>query len=136
MAEFVFVDTSFFKALVDQKDDFHLQASKIWGKLKKENSTLVTSNFILDETFTLIRARNGLKKVAEFRNFLAQGSKNLKIMRVTVADEGHAWLWFEKNWTGLSFTDCVSFALMKRLAIKEAATFDRHFSRAKFKILT
>ena len=34
----------------------------------------------------------------------------------------------------LSFTDCVSFAVMKRLGIGRAAAFDRHFSRAGFKM--
>jgi len=55
-------------------------------------------------------------------------------MRVTVADEAGAWQWFVKNWSKLLFTNCVSFAFMKRLRITRAAAFDEHFKRAGFKI--
>jgi len=53
---------------------------------------------------------------------------------VTAADEAKAWDWFGLDWSDLSFTDCVSFAVMKRLGIGRAAAFDRHFARAGFKM--
>ncbi|MGB9706740.1 MAG: type II toxin-antitoxin system VapC family toxin [Microgenomates group bacterium] len=126
----VFIDTSGFKAVVDKNDEFHWKAAKIWRKLKEEKAILVTSNYILDETFTLLRARCGIKAVLKFRKILAKSSRVLKVVRVTLADEAGAWKWFVKNWSGLSFTDCVSLALMKRLGIKKVVSFDRHFSRA------
>lgn len=129
----VFVDTSGFKALVDSKDEFHMRIKPIWQHLSQEDIDLVTSNYILDESFTLIRDRCGVKIVEKFRDILAK-SPNLKIIRVSLADEAKAWNWFTKDWSKLSFTDCVSFALMKRLSIKRVATFDNHFPRAGFKI--
>ena len=36
---------------------------------------------------------------------------------------------------GVSFTDCVSFVLMKRCRIATAFTFDHHFERAGFRAL-
>ena len=132
----VFVDTSFFKALVDNKDDFHLKAVKIWENLSHEKPLLVTTNYVLDEVFTLIRTRGGLKKVDQFRQFLAQAGSEIKIVRIAVNDEAMAWDWFLKNWSGLSFTDCVSFAVMNRLGITKVLTFDDHFSRAGFKVIS
>lgn len=129
----VFVDTSFFKALLDSRDDFHLSAVKIWDKLKIFDTFLVTSNYVLDETFTLVKQRCGRKIVHEFRKKLADGF-NFRIIRVTIIDERKAWQWFLKDWSRLSFTDCVSFAIMERLKIKRVATFDAHFSRAGFEI--
>jgi len=61
-------------------------------------------------------------------------SRRVRIRRVTAADEAKAWDWFGLDWSDLSFTDCVSFAVMKRLGIGRAAAFDRHFARAGFKM--
>lgn len=131
----IFIDTSFFKALVDKQDEFYPRAVKIWKKLQVDNPPLFTSNYILDEAFTLIRLRCGLEKVTKFRNLLAESSPQLKIIRVMVVDESTAWKWFLKNWSGLSFTDCITFAVMNRLGLKEVVTFDRHFIKAGFQIV-
>ena len=131
MDDHIFIDTSAFKALVDPKDDFHKVVKQIWSKLQKEDATLVTTNYILDESFTLMRARCGVKVVDAFRQILAR-SPNIKIVRVTAADEAKAWNWFMKDWSKLSFTDCVSFAVMKRLRLQRVVSFDDHFKRAGF----
>lgn len=134
-SDLVFVDSSMFYALVDEKDHFHHQATQIWQTLKKQGTQLVTSNYMLDETFTLIRFRRGVTVVDAFRRSLVN-IYEVKIMRVTVADEAGAWDFFLKDWADLSFTDCVSFAMMKRLNIKVAAAFDRHFQRAGYKLIS
>lgn len=134
MGDFIFLDSSFFKALVDPKDDFHNSAENIFDSLRQEKAILTTSNYILDETFTLIRGRCGRKYLKEFRDFLAESGNMIKIYRVTVSDEANAWNWILEDWSNLSFTDCVSFAMMERLEIKRVATFDNHFTRAGFKI--
>jgi len=128
----IFIDSSFFKAIIDSKDEFHKDSQIIWEKLEKERTTLVTSNYVLDESFTLIRIRCGLKVVDRFRKDLAESAQFLKIVRATVADEANAWKWFLKDWSKLSFTDCVSFAIMERLHLIRACTFDGHFARAGF----
>lgn len=130
----VFVDTSFFKAIIDPKDDFYQEGKEILNKLQKEKVTLVTSNYVLDESFTLIRKRCGQDMVDKFRKDLSKSAMVVIIIRVTVSDESEAWNWFLLDWSDLSFTDCVSFAVMKRLSINRAATFDQHFQRAGFKI--
>lgn len=128
----IFVDTSFFKAFLDPKDDFHLQAIAIWKSLREQKAMLLTTNFILDESFTLIRIRCTLPVAIKLRYLLSRYASAVTIERVTASDEAHVWEWFEKNWSKLSFTDCVSFVVMKRLGLQEAATFDEHFSRAGF----
>lgn len=130
----IFIDSGLFKALIDLKDDFHLEGTAIWSKLEKDNSKLVTTNFVLDESFTLIRSRRGLKLALEFRDFLIRSYQVLEVTRVTIEDEAGVWAWFEQDWSHLSYTDCTSFAVMKRLGIKRAATFDKHFRQAGFQI--
>jgi len=130
----IFVDTSFFKAIADPKDDFHEDALNIFDRLTEEKTTLITSNFILDETYTLIRKRCGIEKVRQFTLALEEFEIGLEIIRVKPIDEQKAWDWFWKDWSGLSFTDCVSFALMQRLGLTRVATFDTHFSKAGFAV--
>jgi len=132
----IFVDTSFFKALFDEKDDFYKEAVEIFSNIAEQSVVLVTSNYILDETFTLIRKRRGKDKAREFRDFLAEATPSIKIIRVIASDEANVWDWFLLDWSDLSFTDCVSFAVMKRLGLEKVATFDQHFAKAGFKIVS
>lgn len=130
----VFVDTSFLKGLFDPKDDFYLQAKRIWEALCDERIPLLTSNYVLDEFFTLIRTRLGRETLKKVRQDL-MATKNIKTIRVTAVDEAKAWKWIFENWSDLSFTDCVSFAVMRRLELEKVATFDQHFQKAGFKIV-
>ncbi|MBU0569324.1 PIN domain-containing protein [Patescibacteria group bacterium] len=132
----IFIDTSWFKALLDEKDEFHKQALSIFSKLEKDPQTLVTTNYVLDESFTLMRVKCGLERAKQLRDKLVEMGTILKIVRVTTADDVNAWEWFLKEWNKLSFTDCTSFAVMKRLGLKKVATFDGHFSRAGFEIVS
>lgn len=131
----IFVDSSFFKGLIDIKDDFNEDALKIWENIRLNKIPLITSNFILDETFTLIRVKCRLSAAIELRERIMAGAGRIKIVRVSVDDESEAWNWFINEWKDLSFTDCVSFAVMKRLGITDVATFDEHFGKAGFKIV-
>ncbi len=134
--ERVFIDTSGFKALIDDKDEFHKQAVIIWEQLSQKDIFLFTSNYVLDETFTLLRSKCGIELVLQFRDYLVKSTPVLKIERILSRDEAHAWNWFIKDWSKLSFTDCVSFALMKRLQINQVFTFDNHFKQAGFVMAT
>ena len=130
----IFIDTSWFKALLDSKDDFHSASISQMERLNSKNYFLITTNFVVDETLTLIRARAGLPLALKFGDTLLEMSKILKLVRVLEIDEKEAWGWFIKDWSKLSFTDCTSFAVMKRLGLVDAATFDKHFAKAGFNI--
>lgn len=132
----IFVDTSAFKALFDFSDEFHPKAAKFLAKIKNEKLQMITSNFILDETYTLIRVRMGKKPAIQFRQDLISSISILNVLRITIGDEKSAWDYFAKlPGRGVSFTDCTSFALMKRLEMKEAFAFDEDFAKAGFKVL-
>jgi uncharacterized protein len=130
----LFADTSWFKGLIDDKDDFHNQSIKLLEKIKSEDRDLVTTNFIIDETFTLLRQRCPIEKVKLLYSLMSEMGKRLVIIRVGAMDENRVWKWFWLPWSNLSYTDCTSFAVMERLGLKEVLTFDEHFSKAGFKI--
>ena len=132
----IFVDTSWYKALVDVQDDFHDEAASQSKRLLSQNCLFVTTNFVIDETLTLIRVRRSLEISLKFRDLLGDMSSVTKIVRILPQDESKAWEWFPKPWSKLSFTDCTSFVVMKRLDLKDVASFDDHFARAGFNVLS
>lgn len=128
----IFIDTGAFIAKYLPEDQFHLKALGLWQKLEKKQTKLITSNFVLDETLTLLARRADYS----FSSRIAQAiyaSKVIKIIRPTLETEYGALVYFEKfSDQRVSFTDCVSFQMMKEHRIKQAFSFDRHFELAGF----
>lgn len=131
----IFIDTSAFIALYLKGDEFHEQAASFLKKTDKKN-VFLTSNFILDEVYTFLRASKGRETAISFAEFLAQNSQIVVLKRISLEDEKKAFELFRKlDLSHLSFTDCTSFALMKRLEIKEAFSFDKHFAKAGLEMM-
>lgn len=130
----IFMDSSGFIALYRLDDDFHHRAINALQNLK--DYSFLTTNFILDETYTFLRKFLGKEKALNFSYFLKSNANSMKIKRITLMDEKKAFALFEKyNFPDLSFTDCTSLAVMESLKLKEVFTFDRHFTQAGFHLL-
>ena len=59
----VFVDTSALLAVLDAGDLFHPQASAAWRRLIEDDEDLVSTNYVLVETFALSQRRLGMDAV-------------------------------------------------------------------------
>jgi len=128
-----FVDTSDLIALENSVDQYHRTASRHWSELAKSSShSFVTSSYVFVEVVTLLNNRRLHSKAVELgKNLLTSRLFNLVHVDEELFDE--AWALFQKHKDKkYSLTDCVSFQLMKRLAITEALTFDKHFVQAGF----
>jgi len=128
-----FVDTSYLIALENSVDQYHRTASRHWSALAKSSShSFVTSSYVFVEVVTLLNNRRLHSKAVELgKNLLTSRLFNLVHVDEELFDE--AWALFQKHKDKkYSLTDCVSFQLMKRLAITEALTFDKHFVQAGF----
>lgn len=128
----LFVDTGAWYALVDKKDPKHNAAKHFFLANKMP---CVTTNFIFDETITLISARLGWVVARDF-GLKLKNSKFTSLLPVKNEDEDIAWKIFlkyeDKNF---SYTDCTSFAFMERLKLNTAFSFDKHFLAMKFNVL-
>ena len=129
----LFIDTGAFLARYLSNDSYHLKAAAIWKKTAGE--ALFTSNHVLDETLTLLSRRAG-------SNFAADRAENiynstaLEILFSSKEDEIAAIRIFRKYADqNVSFTDCISFVLMRRQGITRAFTFDHHFAQAGFRTI-
>ena len=130
----IFIDTGGFIARYIQQDPYHDQAVSFWDKLCKGREACFTSNFVLDETFTLLGRRAGYDFAAQ-RALSIYASEILTILRPTPKDEIRAIELFRKYADQrVSFTDCTSFVLMRRNKIKRVFSFDRHFEQVDFKL--
>lgn len=127
----VFVDTGAWYAVVDDSDPNHASASAF---LRKNQLPLLTTNFVFDETVTLLRKRLGWATALEFGNRLNK-SDFVNLVQVAIRDEEWAWDIFGRfKDKDFSYTDCTSFAVMERLGIGVAFTFDRHFSAMQYQM--
>ncbi len=89
---------------------------------------------MLDETLTLL-ARRADYRFASERGRRIYASEALTILRADEPTEKKALGFFEKFADqNVSFTDCVSFALMIQHGVERAFTFDRHFALAGFDV--
>ena len=123
----VFVDTAAFFAIENERDRHHAEALDMRDELMSRGVRLVTSDYILDEAYTLIRMRVSHRTAVDFGESI-QTSRFFRIEPVTTGDSEAAWRIFRRyDDKPFSFTDCTSFALMERLKIRAAFTFDRNF---------
>ncbi len=67
----VFVDTSALLALVVGSDQAHGEASEGFARLRAERASLVTSSYVLVETYAVLQARIGIGAVRIFRESFA-----------------------------------------------------------------
>ena len=123
----IFVDTSAFLALENRRDIYHSKAINFKDSCFKAGQTLITSDYVLDESYTIIRLRAGHEVAVQFGETLRK-SQFIRIEYVTPETIEEAWRLFKAFADhDFSFTDCTSFALMERLHINNAFTFDAHF---------
>ncbi len=130
----IFVDTGAFLGRYLLGDQHHAQALDLWDKVERESESCFTSNFVLDETFTFLARHSTYSYAAEKARSIYSSSAFL-ILRPDLEVELAAIRLFEKFADQeVSFTDCVSFVLMRQSRIRTAFAFDRHFEHAGFKL--
>jgi uncharacterized protein len=131
----VFMDTAGFLALWDAADEHHGRALRMQGELARKGRRFLTTDYIIDETVTLLLVRHSHAAAADFLQTVTN-SESLHLEWVT-PDRFHAAAAFfarhdDKEW---SFTDCVSFQLMHELSLRDSFTTDQHFRQAGFNAL-
>ena len=124
----VFVDTSAHYALADPHDGNHERATAIAQRLIAEHWRLFTTNFIVAEIHALLLVRRG--RTVAWVALQEKDHSTMTVVRVSAADEQRAReiiaRYHDKDF---SLTDAASFAVMERLGISTAFTFDHHFAQ-------
>ena len=129
----IFVDTSFWAALRNPRDDLRRQALALWGK--HADRPLLTTNHVVGETWTLLRRRADHRRAAQFLDSL-EASPRIEVRHVAAGLEVEALGWLRRHdEREYSFVDATSFAVMRALRVDQALAFDNDFSAAGFREL-
>jgi predicted nucleic acid-binding protein len=121
-----FVDSSAWYSYLVPTDAHH-PAAVAW--MAANNGPLLTTDYVVDETLTLLRSRGHRDRALSFGNWVYGGSAGrLRLLYLTVTEIAAAWDVFrrfaDKDW---SFTDCTSKVVIEALGVPEAFAFDHHF---------
>jgi predicted nucleic acid-binding protein len=122
----IFVDTGVWFARYVRDDPNHTR-SATW--FTANTQPLITTDYCIDETLTLMVARKRPElAIAAGTHFFAYSMARIHF--ITQPQIERAWILFQQRAAaGWSFTDCTSKIVIDDLAIKSAATLDRHFDQ-------
>lgn len=131
----IFADANGWIALNSRRDQFHSASVRINKKLLQSGYRYVTTNFVLDETYTGLLINVGHFTAVDFGERV-RNSRTVQIIHVGEDIEEEAWKLFKQHSDkSFSFTDCTSFTVMRWLHLIEAFTNDHHFEQIGFTAL-
>ena len=128
----VFVDTMGWFSLLNRRDRWHEKARAVMHELGLAKTPLFTTDYVADETATLLKVRGASFAIDRFFELLDTSQALTLTMigpdRFAAAKD----LFLRRRDHGYSFTDVTSFVVMDELKICDALTHDSHFSEAGF----
>ena len=128
----IFVDTSYFLALVNSRDKYHQAAKSVAEKVQPP---FVTSDAILFELGNALakppHRQLGIRVLQQIR-----ADKTIEIVHLDRELITQTLAFYQSRpdqaW---GLTDCSSFVIMQQRGLREALTADKHFVQAGFKRL-
>ena len=131
----LFVDTAGWMACADAADPAHKEAIRVRDGWLRGGGVCLTTDYVVDETLTLLRMRLGLSAATEWW-LQVESSSRIRFEGISVdRAEKARQLFFRFSDKDFSFTDCTSFVVMKELKLRQVLTTDRHFEQFGFDIL-
>ena len=128
----MFIDTSAFCALTTPRDLHNQTAKAIYKQFPKGKTAFYTSDYVLDEVYTLLKIRSNQAVAVKFMDRIAKSS--LIVLRVAdTIDEAAKAIFRQYDDKRLSFTDCTSFALINEFNLDAVFAFDSHFNYHHYK---
>ncbi len=129
----VFLDTVGLLALWDIRDQWHNPAQAAFDRLREAGAAVITTSFILAECGNATSRTNARSEVIRFGAAMEAGGALI----IPSDSEWHeAWTRFAAGYIGApGLVDEISFAVMRRLGLRQAFTNDRHFADAGFEPL-
>lgn len=126
----IFVDTGAWLAIAIKRDQYHVVAVNYYHRLSRKRLSLITTNYVLQETYTRIRYDDGHNKAIQFHEIITEAIQKgrLRVEWITPSIHEEAWILF-KNYPdhAFSFVDCTSFVVTKKTGIQTVFGFDTSF---------
>ena len=128
----VFIDSGAWIALFRARDDHHREADDLFRRAIANRLPLLTTNLVAAEVHRFLLHHVGIRPASLALERIATS----RHVRIVFADAGHDRA--ARQWLGrftdqrVTYTDAVSFAVMKEAGFRAAMTFDRDFVVAGF----
>ena len=126
----LFVDTSGFYAFLDGTDPHHEESRDCFTRAQADSWGLLTTNYVVHESWALIQARLGWEAVDSWRDRI------VPLCEIVWVDQSlHALgeaRCRQARQRRLSLTDCVSIEIMRQRNTREVIGQDEHFDREGF----
>ena len=126
----ILVDTGAWYAIADSSDRHHKEARRFYTEHAGQ-TPLATTDLIVAETWAILNSHLGRSAAMTLWDTLRE--THTPIWTVEPVDlEAARHIAHAFSDQAFSFVDCTSFALMERMGISEAFTFDAHFLIYRF----
>jgi len=130
----IFIDTSAFVSLWDDKDPNRIKAINLQVELEKANADIYTSSDIIGETLTVLSKKIGKSEAIKFYQKIKEsGIKEIFIDELLHKKTREFFTTVKSK--NISFIDCSSVIAMKANKIEVAFTFDKDFKKMGVKLL-
>jgi len=123
----IFVDSSYYIAIADTKDQWHKKALELSEYI--ETNISVVSSFIISEVVTEIGRRSGGKVAYNLYNYFTDNCKIIYIDRDLLSESMEIVLKYDGT---LSLADAASVTIMDNMKIGEIVSFDSDFDKVDF----
>lgn len=121
-----FVDTPALLALLDGDDRLHAEAASQWRRLVTAGEPLVTTNYVLVETFTLARRRLGHEAARVLQTAVVP---LLRVIWIGLAEHDAAVeALLTAGGDGPGLVDCTSRLIMRHQGVGRCFTFDERLA--------
>jgi predicted nucleic acid-binding protein len=129
----VFLDTVGILAVLDEDDQWHLQAARAFERIVQHRQNIITTEFVQLECGNALARTPFRADIDDLRRELRLRSG---IIEISAEELEEAWRIYRQGQAGAAgVVDLVSFAAMRRLRVTDAFTNDRHFATAGFATL-
>jgi len=127
----LFIDTWGWLTLFDKREAKHEWASTFYRRLRSHGSEVYTTDYVLDETCTLLFKRLPVENAMRGYDSIAEAAETGFLTIEWITPER-----FERamdlrrrydDKPGISFTDLTSMAVMQETEVRDVLTADAHF---------
>jgi predicted nucleic acid-binding protein len=125
------IDTWGWLVLEDSRDPSHQAASRTYAEAVRTSGDVFTTNFVLDETISLLFRRRPFEEVARFtRGLLTSPAIGIEEITPTRFRKAFDLRLMFRDKPDISFTDLTTMIVAQDLKVTDILTGDRHFIQA------
>jgi len=129
----LFIDTWGWIVLRNKREPRHAEITKFYSSRKKQRGLSYTTDYVLDETFTLLFRRLSFKEAKDSLDIIDLAIKEgyLRLERITAErfEEAKGLRIKFRDKPRMSFTDLTSMVVMAERGITDILTEDDHYTQ-------